>query len=131
MIKTKFDAIIVVEGKSDVDFIGSFIDADFVITNGSAISRETIDYLEKASEKRTIVVMTDPDSPGKRIRDAIAAEVPSVLHVFIPKEKAIKRLPAYENISDAPSALKALVSLFGEKNIKLVEKSIEKFQKKR
>ena len=56
-------------------------------------------------------------------------ELPLV--IYSRKEKAIKRLPAYENISDAPSALEALVSLFGEKNIKLVEKSIEKFQKKR
>ena len=51
--------------------------------------------------------------------------------IYSRKEKAIKRLPAYENISDAPSALEELASLFGEKNIKLVEKSIEKFQKKR
>lgn len=56
-------------------------------------------------------------------------ELPLV--IYSRKEKAIKRLPAYENISDAPSVLEALVSLFGEKNIKLVEKSIEKFQKKR
>ena len=56
-------------------------------------------------------------------------ELPLV--IYSRKEKAIKRLPAYENMSDAPSALEELASLFGEKNIKLVEKSIEKFQKKR
>ena len=56
-------------------------------------------------------------------------ELPLV--IYSRKEKAIKRLPAYENISDAPSVLEELASLFGEKNIKLVEKSIEKFQKKR
>lgn len=116
MIKTKFDAIIVVEGKSDVDFIGSFIDADLVISNGSAISRETIDYLKKASEKRTIVVMTDPDSPGKRIRDAIAAEVPSVLHAFIPKEKAIKRHKVGVAESDKETVLEALKHLIPEKS---------------
>ena len=56
-------------------------------------------------------------------------ELPLV--IYSRKEKAIKRLPAYEDISDAPSALEELALLFGEKNIKLVEKSIEKFQKKR
>ena len=56
-------------------------------------------------------------------------ELPLV--IYSRKEKAIKRLPAYENISDAPSVLEELTLLFGEKNIKLVEKSIEKFQKKR
>ena len=53
------------------------------------------------------------------------------LVIYSRKEKAIKRLPAYENISDAPSVLEEFATLFGEKNIKLVEKSIEKFQKKR
>ena len=56
-------------------------------------------------------------------------ELPLV--IYSRKEKAIKRLPAYENTSDAPSVLEELTLLFGEKNIKLVEKSIEKFQKKR
>ena len=58
-----------------------------------------------------------------------SGELPLV--IYSRKEKAIKRLPAYENISDAPSVLEELATLFGEKNIKLVEKSIEKFQKKR
>ena len=46
-------------------------------------------------------------------------------------EKAVKRLPSYENISGEAPVLEELQNLFGEKNIKLVEKSIEKFQKKR
>ncbi len=115
MNKTKFDAIIVVEGKSDVDFIGSFIEADFVTTNGSAISRETIEYLKKAAEKRTIVVLTDPDSPGKKIRDSIAREVPGVLHAFIPKEKAIKRHKVGVAESDKETIFEALKHLIPEK----------------
>jgi 5S rRNA maturation endonuclease (ribonuclease M5) len=43
----KYPAIIVVEGKSDKDLIDSFMDADVVMTNGSEVSRETIDYLKK------------------------------------------------------------------------------------
>ena len=43
-MKKIINAIIVVEGKSDVQFLESFIDAEFVITNGSDVPRETINY---------------------------------------------------------------------------------------
>ena len=51
--------------------------------------------------------------------------------IFSKKEKAIKRLPAYENISAKNDIFNELKSLFGEKNVKVREKSIEKSQKKR
>ncbi len=88
---SKYPALIVVEGKSDKDLIESFLDADIVITNGSEVSRETINYIKEAKRKRDVVVLTDPDSPGKRIRDILNENVEGLLHAFIPKEKAIKR----------------------------------------
>lgn len=90
MNKIPYPSIIVVEGTSDEALLRSFLDCDIVTTNGSEVSRETIDFLKKASKTRSIVVLTDPDSPGKRIRDMIAAEVPSVQHAFVRKEKSIK-----------------------------------------
>ena len=51
--------------------------------------------------------------------------------IFSKKEKAIKRLPSYENISAKNDVFSELKSLFGEKNVKVREKSIEKSQKKR
>ena len=43
----KVDGVIVVEGKSDIAFLSNFIEAEFVITNGSEISKDTISYLKK------------------------------------------------------------------------------------
>jgi 5S rRNA maturation endonuclease (ribonuclease M5) len=43
----KYPALIVVEGKTDKDLIESFLDADIVTTNGSEVSRETIDFIRK------------------------------------------------------------------------------------
>ena len=41
--KTPIDAVIVVEGKSDVLFLETFLEPiDFIITNGSEISKNTI-----------------------------------------------------------------------------------------
>ena len=53
------------------------------------------------------------------------------LVVYSRKDKAIKRLPSYQNISGDSGVIRDLNQLFGEKNIKVTEKSIEKFQKKR
>ena len=78
-MKKIINAIIVVEGKSDVQFLESFIDAEFVITNGSDVPRETINYL------------TDPDSPGKRIRDILNNEIPNLLHAYVDKKECIKK----------------------------------------
>lgn len=91
MDKIKYPAIIVVEGASDVALLSSFLDAEFVITNGSEVSRETIDYLKEAKKNKDIVVLTDPDYPGKRIRAILDEHIPGLLHAFVRKEKSIKR----------------------------------------
>lgn len=90
MSKLSLSAILVVEGAMDQAFLSNFIDCEFVQTNGSAVSRETIDYLKEASKTRQIVVLTDPDSPGNLIRSRIAAEVPTCMHAFVRKEHSIK-----------------------------------------
>lgn len=89
-MKIKINGILVVEGKSDVAFLSEFIDAEFVTTNGSEISEKTIEYLKNCRENRDIFVLTDPDSPGKRIRDVLDAEIPNLKHCFVAKEKSIK-----------------------------------------
>lgn len=89
-MKQIIDGIIVVEGKSDVAFLSEFLDAEFVITNGSEISEKTIEYLKKCAEKRSVFVLTDPDSPGKRIRDILDQNIPNLKHCFVSKENSIK-----------------------------------------
>lgn len=105
MNKEKYDAIIVVEGTSDASLLSSFLDADIVTTNGSEVSRGTIYYLKKARNHRTIVVLTDPDSPGKRIRDVLDREIPGLLHAYIRKEEAIK----HHKVGVAESSKKAVL----------------------
>lgn len=87
----KYPAIIVVEGNTDEALISSFLDADIVKTNGSAVPKDVIEYLKVASKTRDIVVLTDPDSPGKRIRDVLDKEIPNLQHAFVRKEVSIKK----------------------------------------
>ena len=90
-MKKIVDGIIVVEGITDVAFLSRFIDAEFVTTNGSDIPEKTIEYLQKCSEKRDIFVLTDPDSPGKKIRDVLDKNIQNLKHCFISKENSIKK----------------------------------------
>lgn len=108
MKKEAYPAIIVVEGASDEALIRSFLDVDVVTTNGSAVSRETIEYLIEASKTRDIVVLTDPDSPGKKIRDELDQAIKGLHHAFVRKEKSIKRGKVGVAESDKDEILRAL-----------------------
>ena len=108
MERIKYPAVIVVEGASDKTLLESFVETEIVITNGSDVPRETILYLKELSKTRDIVVLTDPDSPGKRIRDVLDKEIPGLLHAYIPKDKAIKKGKVGVAESDRETILEAL-----------------------
>lgn len=81
--------IIVVEGLHDVIKIKeAYPNANCVITNGSEISIETIKYIKELSKTHNIIVFTDPDYPGERIRNKIMEFVPNCKHAFIRKKDA-------------------------------------------
>lgn len=88
--KEKISDLIVVEGKSDIDFLSSFLDADFYKVNGSAINEKDIKYLKEVIKKRDIIVLTDPDYPGLQIRNKINKEIPEVKNAYVRKEVSIK-----------------------------------------
>lgn len=87
----KINAVIVVEGKTDVQFLSTFIEAEFVTTNGSDVPRETIVYLQTLSKLKEIIVLTDPDSPGKRIRDILNNYIKGLKHAYVEKKYCIKK----------------------------------------
>jgi ribonuclease M5 len=87
----KIKEIIVVEGKDDTTAIQQAVNADTIETNGSAINEETIEKIKLASETRGVIVLTDPDYPGQKIRHTISERVPGCKHAFIPKEEALHK----------------------------------------
>lgn len=87
----KIKEIIVVEGKDDTTAIHNALNADTIETNGSAISAECIERIRHAQEIRGVIVFTDPDYPGRRIRAIIEQHVPEVKHAFLPKKKTIAK----------------------------------------
>lgn len=88
----KIKEIIVVEGKDDTAAVKRAVDADTIETNGSAVSLETIEKIKLAQKTRGVIIFTDPDFPGTKIRQMITEHVPGCKHAFIPKELAKDKL---------------------------------------
>lgn len=86
----KINEVIVVEGKTDTQVLQSFLDVDTIETGGMIISPKKLEYIKTISQTREIIVMTDPDYPGKKIRDRISQVVPNCKHAFVNKKDAIK-----------------------------------------
>ena len=86
----KIKEVIVVEGKSDYTFLKSFLDVEIIITNGSEISKETLELIKKANEEYGVIILTDPDFPGMKIRNTITQYIGNCKHAFVEKHKAIK-----------------------------------------
>ena len=85
-------SIIVVEGLHDKIRVESILpDANIITTNGSEISEGTIELIKKLSKANEIIIFTDPDSPGEKIRNQISLAVPNALHAFLRKKDAISK----------------------------------------
>lgn len=86
------DKVYIVEGRHDTAKLKQ-VNANIktIETNGSEISKDTLNLIKVASEKHEIVIVTDPDSPGQKIRHKIAKVVPAASHVFLPKNESISK----------------------------------------
>ena len=72
----------------DVAAVRRAVDADCIITDGFRLRSAAIKNIRAAYEKRGIIILTDPDSAGERIRRFLAKRFPEAGHAFIPKEEA-------------------------------------------
>lgn len=88
--KIKIAEIIVVEGIHDRQAIDRAVEADCILTQGSTLSPETMKMIKRAQAERGVIILTDPDYVGERLRKEIAREVPGCKHAFLPVKKAVK-----------------------------------------
>ena len=84
----KIKEIIVVEGKSDTALLKELFEVDTIETHGLALDKKTLELIKEANKTRGIIVLTDPDFPGKKIRDQIQTVVPNCKHAFVSKKDA-------------------------------------------
>ncbi|MBB5174916.1 ribonuclease M5 [Texcoconibacillus texcoconensis] len=84
----KIEEVIVVEGKDDTFTVKQAVTCETIETNGSAINDDTLTQIQFAQERRGVIVFTDPDFPGEKIRHTISKRVPGCKHAFIDREMA-------------------------------------------
>lgn len=84
----RINEVIVVEGKNDTKKLKSYFDVDTIETNGSHLSKSTIEFIKKINATRGVILFLDPDSPGEKIRTKINSEIPNLKNAFILKEDA-------------------------------------------
>lgn len=113
----KIKEIIVVEGKEDTKRIQLAVSADTIETNGSAIDESTLKQIEHAQETRGVIVFTDPDHSGERIRKIISQRVPGVKHAFLNVAEARPKFKGSVGIEHASieTIQRALEGLYEEK----------------
>lgn len=90
--------VIVVEGKADTAKIKQAVEADTIETNGSAIDKTTLTQIRHARDKRGVIVFTDPDYPGERIRRIIDEAVSGCKHAFLTEEQASPTKDKYRSL---------------------------------
>ncbi|KGX90092.1 ribonuclease M5 [Pontibacillus halophilus JSM 076056 = DSM 19796] len=87
----KIKEVIVVEGRDDTVNVHRAVDADTIETNGSAVNHTVLEQIKHAQEKRGVIIFTDPDYPGERIRHIITQAVPGCKHAFLPRKEALAK----------------------------------------
>lgn len=82
--------VIVVEGKDDVSAVKKAVDAELISVSGYGINKASMDKIKEASRRTGVIILTDPDHAGERIRRMIAKRVPEAKHAYIMREEGYK-----------------------------------------
>ncbi|WP_265458446.1 ribonuclease M5 [Enterococcus sp. HY326] len=98
MTKPIIEEIIVVEGKDDTRRLQEVVVADTIETIGSAINDAILEQIEHAQETRGVIVFTDPDFSGEKIRKKIMEVVPDAKHAFLARRDAAPMKGSYKSL---------------------------------
>ena len=113
MLNMKIKEIIVVEGKNDTNVLQSYLECDTIETHGTSLGEEVFRQIEQAKKSRGVIIFTDPDHPGEKIRNAINQRIPGCKNAFIDvhKAKTPKKVGVeHANKKDIVEALKHLMT---------------------
>ena len=116
--KIKIKEIIVVEGRDDITAIKRVVDAHIIALNGfSALSKKTINKMVELSQNNDLILFTDPDFAGKKIRDTLKRYIPNIKHAFVSRKDATRNDNiGVENANDE-AILDALKNVITAQNI--------------
>lgn len=127
----KINEAIIVEGKYDKIKLSSIVDAVIIITNGFGIFKdaEKLELIRYYAKKTGIVILTDSDSAGRRIRGYIKGAVKEgrITNVYIPdifgKEKRKTKPSAEGKLGVEGIDVKTLTAAFEKSGIMASERA--------
>lgn len=82
--------VIVVEGRDDVTAVKRAVDAEVIPVGGFGINNKVIKRIKEAQKRQGVIVLTDPDFAGERIRSIISKRVQGIKHAYIGKDEGTK-----------------------------------------
>lgn len=100
--------VIVVEGKDDVAAVKKAVDAEVISVNGYGINEDSMNKIREAAKRTGVIILTDPDHAGERIRRMIAKRVPDAKHAYIMREEGTKNGNVGVENADVESIIRAL-----------------------
>ncbi len=80
--------VIVVEGRNDTAKLKQYYTCETIETGGTSLGEDVLERIREARKTRGVIVFTDPDSPGNRIRHAVNSAVPGCKNAFVDKYEA-------------------------------------------
>lgn len=126
----KISEAIIVEGKYDKIKLSSIIDTVIITTNGYGIFKdsEKLELIRYYAKKTGIIILTDSDSAGRRIRNYIKGAVHSgkIINVFVPdifgKEKRKEKPSAEGKLGVEGISAKIILEAFKKSGITASER---------
>lgn len=82
--------VIVVEGRDDITAVKRAIDAELIAVGGFGINESVIKKIREAQKRQGVIVLTDPDYAGEKIRKYISRRVKGIKHAYISQEEGTK-----------------------------------------
>lgn len=82
--------VIVVEGRDDITAVKRAVDAEVIAVGGFGINKRVIDRIKEAQKRQGVIVLTDPDFAGEKIRRIISKRVEGIKHAYISQKDGTK-----------------------------------------
>ncbi len=82
--------VIVVEGRDDITAVKRAVDAEIIAVGGFGINGKVIERIKEAQKRQGVIVLTDPDFAGEKIRRIISKRVKGIKHAYISQKDGMK-----------------------------------------
>ena len=87
---THIKETIVVEGKDDRSAVLKAVDANIICTCGYGLNDSIISLIKTAYKETGIIIFTDPDHAGRRIREKLTDLFPEAKQAYLTESQAYK-----------------------------------------